>query len=152
MTSALMSASNSATACTGPLQSERTIRNVVHFAPAISIVRAMRSTSFRKATRSLGSSRAATVVPPAAWRTTAGCLIGLVLFLVVVPGCRFGFERNASLLRHWVDSMVTPFVVQGTVTSDHLNQSLPGVVFRLITRSPSSHDGQGLAVSEQPSS
>ena len=80
-----------------------------------------------------------------AWRTTAGCLIGLVLFLVVVPGCRFGFERNASLLRHWVDSMVTPFVVQGTVTSDHLNQSLPGVVFRLITRSPSSHDGQGLA-------
>jgi alpha-1,2-mannosyltransferase len=79
-----------------------------------------------------------------AWKTLAGCAAGLLLFLVIVPGLRFGFERNLTLLRHWTDNMVAPFVVQGAVTSDHLNQSLPGLVFRLLTHSPSGHDPLGL--------
>jgi hypothetical protein len=33
--------------------------------------------------------------------------------------------------------MVTPFVVDGIVTSDHQNQSLPGLFYRLATHSPS---------------
>jgi alpha-1,2-mannosyltransferase len=79
-----------------------------------------------------------------AWKSLWGCALGLVVFLVLVPGLRFGFERNLTLLRHWADNMVAPFVVQGTVTSDHLNQSLPGLVFRLMTHNPSGHDPLGL--------
>jgi hypothetical protein len=33
--------------------------------------------------------------------------------------------------------MVTPFIVGGVVTSEHQNQSLPGLVHRLLTASPS---------------
>ena len=79
-----------------------------------------------------------------AWKTLAACATGLLLFLIVIPGFRLGFERNLTLLGHWSDNMVAPFVVQGAVTSDHLNQSLPGLVFRLATHSPSGHDPLGL--------
>jgi hypothetical protein len=39
--------------------------------------------------------------------------------------------------------MITPFVLEGIVTSEHPNQSLPGLVFRLGTHSPSFLDTQG---------
>jgi alpha-1,2-mannosyltransferase len=78
-----------------------------------------------------------------AWKTLAGCLAGLVLFLVVVPGCFLGSARNLQLLNSWTGQMVTPFVLNGTVTSEHPNQSLPGLVFRLATDSPSFLDGKG---------
>jgi len=78
------------------------------------------------------------------WKTLAGCAIGMLLFLVILPGMRLGFERNLTLLRHWTDNMVAPFVMQGAVTSDHLNQSLPGLMFRLVTHSPSGHDPLGI--------
>jgi alpha-1,2-mannosyltransferase len=78
-----------------------------------------------------------------AWNTLAGCLAGLVLFLVVVPGSFLGSERNLQLLSSWTGQMVTPFVLKATVTSEHPNQSLPGLVFRLATHSPSFLDGKG---------
>ncbi len=78
-----------------------------------------------------------------AWKTLAGCAVGLVLFLVVVPGLCLGNEHNLTSLQSWVGRMITPYVVQGTVTSDHLNQSLPGLVFRLATDNPSVVDDKG---------
>src|SRR5262249_1556780 len=39
--------------------------------------------------------------------------------------------------------MITPFVLHATVTSEHPNQSLPGLVFRLATHSPSFLDDKG---------
>jgi hypothetical protein len=78
-----------------------------------------------------------------AWKTLAGCVLGLVLFLLVIPGCFLGAQRNWTMLGSWVERMITPFVVAGTVTSDHLNQSLPGLVFRLVTHSPSITDDKG---------
>jgi alpha-1,2-mannosyltransferase len=78
-----------------------------------------------------------------AWKTLAGCLAGLVMFLVIVPGYFLGSERNLDLLSSWTRQMVTPFVLQGTVTSEHPNQSLPGLVFRLATHNPSFLDGKG---------
>jgi hypothetical protein len=79
-----------------------------------------------------------------AWKTVTYCLAGLVLFLVVVPGAFLGQQRNLELFGSWVNQMVTPYVVAGTVTSEHANQSLPGLVFRLGTRSPSFLDEKGL--------
>jgi hypothetical protein len=78
-----------------------------------------------------------------AWRTLAGCTAGLVLFFMIVPGWFLGNERNLHLLGSWTERMVTPFVVAGTVTSEHPNQSLPGLAFRLATHSPSFLDEHG---------
>ncbi|MCU0703167.1 MAG: DUF2029 domain-containing protein [Fimbriiglobus sp.] len=66
-----------------------------------------------------------------------GCVVGLVIWLLVVPSLALGFGRNAELLTNWYGMMVKPFVEQGKVTSEHPNQSIPGVVFRLLTHEPS---------------
>jgi len=43
-----------------------------------------------------------------------------------VPGAVLGWGRNAELLESWYDGMVRPFVVEGKVTPEHANQSVPG--------------------------
>lgn len=75
-----------------------------------------------------------------AWRALAGTLVGLGLFFVLVPGVALGFDRNAELLASWFEGMVKPFVMGGVVTTDHPNQSLPGLLYRLLTVSPSFSD------------
>ena len=76
-----------------------------------------------------------------AWKragaVVASCAAGLVLWLAVVPGAVYGWDRNAELLESWFDLMVRPALVENRVTSEHPNQSIPGVVFRLLTHSPS---------------
>jgi hypothetical protein len=92
----------------------------------------------------------------AVWRSggavIAGTLLGLVLWLFVVPGAALGFERNTALLKSWYGTMVKPFVEKGTVTTEHPNQSIPGVVFRLLTNSPSDivYDDDGKPVPVNP--
>jgi hypothetical protein len=73
------------------------------------------------------------------WKTLAGCAAGLVLFLCpgLVPAALMGWERNEHHLVSWYYDMVYPFVVEGKVTSEHHNQSLPGLAARLLTHSPS---------------
>lgn len=71
------------------------------------------------------------------WKALGGCAVGLLLFLVVVPSVRLGFEQNLHLLTSWRQTMVDPYLVGGEVTTEHQNQSLPGLVFRLATHSPS---------------
>jgi alpha-1,2-mannosyltransferase len=77
------------------------------------------------------------------WKALGGCLLGLLLFLFLVPGACLGGGRNLTLLDSWVNQMITPYVVSGTVTSEHSNQSLPGLVFRLATDNPSYVDEKG---------
>jgi alpha-1,2-mannosyltransferase len=74
-----------------------------------------------------------------AWRALAGVVVGLGLFFWpgVVPGLRLGFAENQQQLVSWYDEMVHPFLIEGKVTSEHPNQSLPGLVYRLLTVSPS---------------
>jgi hypothetical protein len=72
-----------------------------------------------------------------AWRALAGCGVGLILFLWVVPSCFLGWEENQRLLTSWTQHMIVPYLVGGEVTSAHENQSLPGVAVRLLTHSPS---------------
>jgi hypothetical protein len=73
------------------------------------------------------------------WRLLAGCAAGLVLFLYpgLVPALRLGWHGNQQQLLSWYQGMVEPYLVAGKVTSEHVNQSLPGLVFRLLTHSPS---------------
>jgi hypothetical protein len=74
-----------------------------------------------------------------AWRALAGVAAGLALFLYpgLVPSLRLGFEDNQRQLASWYRGMVHPFLVEGKVTSEHNNQSLPGLVARLATHQPS---------------
>ena len=72
-----------------------------------------------------------------AWTTLAGCAVGMVLFLWIVPGMLIGFDYNQFLLGQWTKQMVVPYVVEGKVTTEHQNQSLPGMMHRLLTKEPS---------------
>jgi alpha-1,2-mannosyltransferase len=71
------------------------------------------------------------------WRVVAGLILGSVLFLFVIPGLFLGWSENIELLRSWLERMVMPFVAGGQITSEHSNQSLPGLVQRMVTHSPS---------------
>ena len=72
------------------------------------------------------------------WWAVGGCLFGLVLFLWpgFVPAAFLGWERNQNHVVSWYERMVKPYVLEGKVTTELANQSLPGVIFRLITHSP----------------
>lgn len=73
-------------------------------------------------------------------RTLLGCAAGLVLFFGLIPGSVLGFEHTATITRSWIDKMILPFTVHGEVTTEHHNQSLVGLVYRLTTTSPSFYD------------
>ncbi len=72
-----------------------------------------------------------------AWNVLLGCAIGLGLFVILIPSSVLGLERNWQLLHSWFDGMVRPFVVEGQVTSEHPNQSLPGFLYRMLSHEPS---------------
>ena len=73
-----------------------------------------------------------------AWKSLAGVAAGLVLFVWLVPGLALGFAENAELFTSWRKQMIDPFLFGGQVAySEHHNQSLPGLVVRLATESPS---------------
>jgi hypothetical protein len=74
-----------------------------------------------------------------AWTMLIGMGIGLILWLVLVPGMFLGMQRNLQLFGSWYSSMVRPFVERGEVTTDHVNQSLPGLAYRLLTHRPSAY-------------
>lgn len=81
-----------------------------------------------------------------AWQTVAGTVVGLVLFLVVVPGTLLGFRHNLILLHSWYERMAAPYLSGNQITTEHSNQSLPGLIYRLTTPSPSFLDDE-----DQPS-
>lgn len=72
-----------------------------------------------------------------AWKTLAGIALGLGLAWWLVPGLTLGFEHNRTLLASWFEIMVKPFAIDGQITSEHPNQSLPGLLTRLFTEKPS---------------
>jgi hypothetical protein len=72
-----------------------------------------------------------------AWATLIACAAGMMLFLLFVPSIKSGWEHNISDLNSWVKGMILPYVEEGKVTSEHQNQSLPGLIYRLGTHSPS---------------
>lgn len=72
-----------------------------------------------------------------AWRTLTGVALGLVLFLWIVPGLYLGMAHNARCLQSWAEAMMYPYLLEGKVTTEYANQSLPGLIYRLASDSPS---------------
>ena len=72
------------------------------------------------------------------WKTLAASAAGLVLYLIVIPSLYFGWQQNLDNLAGWYDGMIRPFVEKYEVTSEHPNQSLPGLLERTLRHRPSS--------------
>jgi hypothetical protein len=71
------------------------------------------------------------------WRAAGATLAGLALWLAVVPGATFGWDRNRELLGDWYALMVERPLLKGEITTEHPNQAVTGLVYRLLTHSPS---------------
>jgi len=67
------------------------------------------------------------------WRTVGWGLLGLGIFLLVVPSAVIGAQFNGECLGMWWHRMVTPFVVNGAASPQEMNQSFWGVLTRLLT-------------------
>jgi hypothetical protein len=71
------------------------------------------------------------------WRVLIATVAGLALWLAIVPGLTFGWERNRELITGWYALMVERPLLKGEVTTEHPNQAVTGWVYRLFTHSPS---------------
>jgi hypothetical protein len=69
-------------------------------------------------------------------RALAGIALGIAIFAFVVPGAVLGWQRNLELSQTWWTQTARPYVVGsnvGLMQSEHINQSLLGVIARLAT-------------------
>ncbi len=71
------------------------------------------------------------------WRALGATLVGLVLWLAVVPGLTFGWDRTRELMAGWSALMIERPLLKGEITTEHPNQAVTGFVYRLCTHSPS---------------
>lgn len=67
------------------------------------------------------------------WRVVAGVVVGLALFVFVVPGAILGFEKNWLYLNTWFEMMVKPFAFGGYASREITNQSIYGTAMRLLS-------------------
>ena len=69
------------------------------------------------------------------WKTCGALVVGLVLFLLVVPSALMGPSANWRGLMSWRANIISPFVEGDTILSvQEVNQSFPGVASRLLTQ------------------
>jgi len=65
-------------------------------------------------------------------------LMGVLWFGLVLPALFLGFERHLELVRAWYEQMVAPYASGAPLTvvqTEHINQSLTGLLGRLFTDS-----------------
>ena len=67
------------------------------------------------------------------WRTVGATFVGLGLFLVVVPSVILGPTFNWECLATWWHRMLSPYLEQGVASQQEINQSMVGVLMRLLT-------------------
>ncbi|MBV8267631.1 MAG: DUF2029 domain-containing protein [Planctomycetaceae bacterium] len=67
------------------------------------------------------------------YRAVGATILGLGLFLLVVPTLVIGPTFNAECLGMWWYRMLRPFVVKDVVSVQEVNQSMVGVLTRLLT-------------------
>jgi hypothetical protein len=70
------------------------------------------------------------------WRTLGATLAGLVLFFLVIPSLVLGVRFNAECLAMWWHRILSPYIVHGVKGDQEINQSMVGVLSRLLTESP----------------
>ncbi len=68
-----------------------------------------------------------------AWRVCIFTAIGLVILVLIVPGAYIGFAKNVDLMGDWFNMLVRPFALEGWAELSIPNQSLWGVVMRVLS-------------------
>jgi hypothetical protein len=69
------------------------------------------------------------------WRIVTTCLLGLVLFLLIIPSAIIGPQFNWQCLMKWQENIISPYVEGDSIKStQEVNQSLAGVLTRLLTQ------------------
>lgn len=66
------------------------------------------------------------------WRTVLGAGAGTVFCLLLWPGAVMGWAENWRELWAWYDHVIAGFVAGGEVWSGHTNQSICGLINRLL--------------------
>ena len=67
------------------------------------------------------------------WRTVGATLAGMVLCFFVIPSIFLGPRFNAECLMTWWKTILSPYVDGGIVGNQEINQSMVGVLSRLLT-------------------
>jgi hypothetical protein len=85
-----------------------------------------------------------------AWLALAGMTAGVIVSGLLIPAAAFGWSENIEYLQSWHRQMVAPYAA-GIVSSEHKNQSLPGLLNRMLCDQPSfsGYEGDEKIVLEQ---
>jgi len=70
------------------------------------------------------------------WKVVLASAVGVVVFLVIIPVLAQGPTAAWGQFSHWWNGYIRPYVVHGEVFSKQINQSLPGLLYRLTVNSP----------------
>jgi alpha-1,2-mannosyltransferase len=68
------------------------------------------------------------------WRTVGATVLGMGIFLLIVPSLFLGPQFNGICLGTWWHRILSPYVVQNTDSPQEINQSMIGVFSRLLTQ------------------
>lgn len=70
------------------------------------------------------------------WSSVVGAGVGIFLFIWIIPGIVLGFDYNNLLVQKWLKQMTYPFLMGiSPDNSSHINQSVEGLLRRLLTDS-----------------
>ncbi len=69
------------------------------------------------------------------WRTVGAAALGMGIFLLIVPSLFLGPEFNGICLGTWWHRILSPYVGGDVVGDQEINQSMVGVLSRLLTGS-----------------
>ncbi len=67
------------------------------------------------------------------WRTVGATGLGIGLFLLIVPSAILGPGANGQYLASWWHRILSPYLVEDQMSEQEVNQSLIGVLSRLLT-------------------
>lgn len=67
------------------------------------------------------------------WRAAGATVLGMGVFLLIVPSLVIGPAFNAECLGTWWHRMLSPFLTSGATSPQEINQSMGGVLTRLLT-------------------
>src|SRR3954447_7617288 len=67
------------------------------------------------------------------WRTVGATFLGMGVFLLIVPSLIIGPQFNGECLAMWWRRMISPFLTKGEGSPQEINQSMVGVLTRLLT-------------------
>lgn len=68
------------------------------------------------------------------WRTVAASALGMGIFLLAIPSLFLGPEFNGLCLATWWHRILRPYVGSDVVGFQEINQSMVGVVMRILTK------------------